>query len=83
MRGSAEDLCCAPRQSKGNTKRYLSSAPLIPHYDPANLAEVQQATAGETLVIENAYRSLEIMGEIVESVRVLERIMLEIQKFLG
>jgi hypothetical protein len=53
------------------------------HYVPAKLAEVQQATGGETLVIENADHSLEISGDIVESIRVLERIMVEIEKFLG
>ena len=33
------------------------------HYDPAKLAEVQQATAGEVMVIENADHSLEIAGD--------------------
>ncbi len=53
------------------------------HYDPAKLAEVQQATAGEVMVIENADHSLEITGDIVQSIQVLEGIIGEIQKFLG
>ena len=53
------------------------------HYDPAKLAEVQQATAGEVMVIENADHSLEITGDIVQSIQVLEGLIGEIQKFLG
>ena len=39
------------------------------HYDPVKLAEVQQATDGEAMVIQNADHSLEIPGDIVKSIR--------------
>jgi hypothetical protein len=52
------------------------------HYDPVKLAEVQQATGGEAVVIENADHSLEIAGDIVKSIRALEGIIAEMQKFL-
>ncbi len=53
------------------------------HYDAAKLAEVQQATGGEAMVIENADHSLDIRGNVVESIRALEGIIREIQEFLG
>ncbi len=53
------------------------------HYDPVKLAEVQQATGGEAMVIEDADHSLEIPGDIVKSIRALEGIIAEIRKFLG
>jgi len=52
------------------------------HYDPVKLAEVQQATGGEAVVIENADHSLEIAGDIVKSIRALEGIIAEMQRFL-
>jgi hypothetical protein len=53
------------------------------HYDPAKLAEFRQATAGESLVIENGDHSLEVSGNIVQSIRLLEEIIVKIQAFLG
>ncbi|MCL5124154.1 MAG: hypothetical protein M1511_06600 [Deltaproteobacteria bacterium] len=53
-----------------------------PHYDPEILAEVQEATAGQVMVIDNADHSLEITGDIVQSIHVLEGLITEIQKFL-
>ncbi len=53
------------------------------HYDAVRLAEAVQATAGQAMVIENADHSLEISGDLVQSVRALEGIIAEIQKFLG
>lgn len=52
------------------------------HYVPDKLVEVHEATAGQAMVIENVDDSREIEGDIIESIRVLERIMGEIQKFL-
>lgn len=52
------------------------------HHDPAKLEEVQKATGGETLVIENADHSLEIVGDILRSVRDLESIIAWIRKFI-
>lgn len=53
-----------------------------PHYDPEILAEVQEATAGQVMVIDNADHSLEIKGDIVQSIHVLEGLITKIQKFL-
>ena len=52
------------------------------HYDPAKLVEVQQATAGQAMVIDKADHSLEITGDIVQSIHILEGLITEIQKFL-
>jgi hypothetical protein len=46
------------------------------------LAEVQRATAGDGLVIENGEHSLEIEGDIIQSVRVIDRIIAEIKDFV-
>lgn len=73
---------CAPRLKENHTERYSSSARLILHYDPAKLAEVQRATAGDGLVIENGEHSLEIEGDIIQSVRVIDRIIAEIKDFV-
>jgi hypothetical protein len=51
------------------------------HYDPEKLAEVQHATAGRALVIEDADLSLELTGNIVQSVRIPEGIIAEVQTF--
>jgi hypothetical protein len=53
------------------------------HYDPDMLVEVQEATTGQAMVIEKADHSLEIRGDIVQSMHVLEGLITEIQKFLG
>jgi len=53
------------------------------HHVPEKLAEAREATGGETLVIENADHSLEIKGDVVESVRALEGIIAGMQKLLG
>ncbi len=53
------------------------------HYDPVKLSEVQDATTGQALIIENADHSLEVDGDIVQSIRHIERIIAEIQRFLA
>ncbi len=53
------------------------------HYVPGKLAEVQEATAGQTMVIENADHSLEVKGDVVESIHILERIIKAMETFLG
>jgi Alpha/beta hydrolase domain len=75
-----EQLCAQIKQRPHRALFVVGTAD--PHYHPDKLAEVQQATSGEALVIENADHSLEIKGDIIESVRVLGRIMVEIEKFL-
>jgi hypothetical protein len=52
-------------------------------YIPERLAEIQQATKGQALILENADHSLEIEGDIVRSVRVHEGVISEIERFLG
>jgi hypothetical protein len=40
-----------------------------------------QATAGQAMVIENGDHSLEIKGDVVESIRALEQVIAGIQNF--
>ena len=52
-----------------------------PHYDKHALLEVQMATRGDTLIIENADHSLEIANDIIQSLQAMERIIQAIQAF--
>lgn len=52
------------------------------HYDPESLTAVVEATRGQSLVIEGADHSLEIAGDIPESLRALERIVQAVTAFL-
>ena len=54
-----------------------------PHYDAACLDKVQQATRGSSIVVDGANHSLEIEGEVLRSIQVLERVMEGMQEFLG
>ena len=51
------------------------------HYDAGYLKEVQEATSGETLLIDGAGHSLEIPGKIIESVQQMERILERVRRF--
>jgi hypothetical protein len=53
-----------------------------PHYDHAKLAAIQEATGGESIIIQGADHSMEIDGKVAESIQALQRIMLGIQSFL-
>lgn len=53
------------------------------HYDAALLAEVEQASGGESVVIEGADHSLEIAGDVLQSIRVLEHVIQAVKDFLG
>ena len=53
-----------------------------PQYDAARLAELQQATAGEVLVIEGADHSLEITGDVLASLHALEQVMEAMGEFV-
>ncbi|HUV59441.1 MAG TPA: alpha/beta family hydrolase [Desulfatiglandales bacterium] len=53
-----------------------------PHYDPDYLAEAKAATNGESLVVEGADHSLEIEGDLLQSLKAMERVVLAIEKFL-
>ncbi len=76
-----ETLCAQIKERTHRTLFVVGTADS--HYDAERLADVRQATAGELLVIEGAGHSLEIAGDIVKSIQVLERVMEEVQKFLG
>ena len=54
-----------------------------PYYDAAGLAEVEQATGGESLVIEGADHSLEIPGDMARSLEALQQVMRALERFLG
>jgi predicted alpha/beta-hydrolase family hydrolase len=52
-----------------------------PHYSEAHLAELQAATHGDAVVIEGANHSLEIEGDVIQSLRALEQVMRAVQAF--
>jgi len=52
-------------------------------YDPDLLAELERVTGGEGLVVDGAGHGLEIPGDVVGSIRAIERIILRIEEFLG
>lgn len=52
------------------------------HYDAAGLAEVVEATHGQSLVIKDANHSLEIVGNISESLRAMEQVVQAVETFL-
>lgn len=52
------------------------------HYHKQGLTEVQNATLGDTLVIENANHSLEIPHDVLQSVKIMEQVIQSLQAFL-
>jgi hypothetical protein len=54
-----------------------------PHYNATYLAEMGAATAGDTVAIDGGNHSLEIEGDVMASLRAIERVMRAIQTFLG
>ncbi len=54
-----------------------------PHYDATLLAEVQEATGGDAVVIEGADHSLEIAGNLLASLDALMQVVRAFRKFLG
>lgn len=53
-----------------------------PHYDQTYLDKIQRARKGEVLVIEGADHSLEIKGDILASLGIMERVIRTIQAFV-
>lgn len=53
------------------------------HYNAGYLAELKEATEGETVVIEGANHSLEIEGDVLQSLHGLERVVRAVVTFLG
>jgi predicted alpha/beta-hydrolase family hydrolase len=54
-----------------------------PHYNPVYLAELETATAGESVVIEAANHSLEIKGDTMASLQAVEQVVNAVQIFLS
>jgi pimeloyl-ACP methyl ester carboxylesterase len=54
-----------------------------PHYNPTYLTEVQAAGQGETVVIDKADHSLEIPGNVLASLHIMEQVLRAIERFLG
>jgi hypothetical protein len=54
-----------------------------PHYDETHLEEIQRATKGEVLVIEGGDHSLEIDGDVLKSLRAIERVMRAVGAFFS
>jgi pimeloyl-ACP methyl ester carboxylesterase len=54
-----------------------------PYCDLTHLAEIQQITGGETVVIEGADHSLEIEGDVMQSLQAVEQVMRAVQAFLA
>jgi pimeloyl-ACP methyl ester carboxylesterase len=52
------------------------------HYDAQAMAAVQEATGGEALVVEGANHSLELEGDVIGSIHVLERVMRALEAFI-
>jgi predicted alpha/beta-hydrolase family hydrolase len=53
-----------------------------PYFDAAYLAEVQQATRGETVVVDGADHSLEFEGDVLRSLQAMTQVMRAVQQFL-
>jgi pimeloyl-ACP methyl ester carboxylesterase len=54
-----------------------------PRYDPTHVEQVREATRAELVLIEGANHSLDIPGDVVGSVRALERVMEGLAAFLA
>lgn len=52
------------------------------HYDANLLSEVEAATGGESLVVDGADHSVEIEGDILASLRALERVVRAVDEFV-
>jgi predicted alpha/beta-hydrolase family hydrolase len=53
-----------------------------PFYDPAYLAELQATTRNEVVVVEGADHSMEIQGDVWQSLKALERVTRAVQAFM-
>ena len=73
-------LIGAIRQWRGRSLFVIGTAD--PYYDADRLSAMQAATSGETVVVGGANHSLEIPGDVLQSVHVLEHIMHAVHAFL-
>jgi predicted alpha/beta-hydrolase family hydrolase len=53
-----------------------------PHYNPALLSEVETATDGQSVVIEEGNHSLEIQGDVLGSIQAIDTVMRAVKAFL-
>ena len=53
------------------------------HYDAARLSEIQKGTEHETLTIDGADHSLDLEDRVLPSIRVLEKLMCTLERFLS
>jgi len=54
-----------------------------PRYEPSVLEELRRSTGGEVLAVKDADHSMEIPGQVMESIQVLERVIKAVMEFLG
>ncbi len=54
-----------------------------PHFDPMYLQEIRSRTQCQAVVIDDADHSLDIPGDVIASVRAVERVTREVGAFLG
>jgi hypothetical protein len=77
---SRDDLRSQIRDWGGSSLFAIGTAD--PEYDPISLAEVCEATCGESVVIKDADHSLDVVGDVIASVRGLERLADRLEAFL-
>ena len=76
-----DDLRARIRQYGGPSLFAIGTAD--PHYDPARLAEMREATGGAVVVVEGADHGLDVLGDVVASVKAVEQVFLALQGFLA
>ncbi len=54
-----------------------------PHFDPMYLQEIRSRTQCQAVVVDDADHSLDIPGDVIASVRAVERVTREVGAFLG
>ena len=76
-----QELRAQMQQPSGRSFVVIGTAD--PQYDPTLLAEVQKASEGNVLVIEQAGHDLQIETSVLESLQVMEQLIRSLQAFLG
>ncbi len=73
-------LCAQIRQGKPRSLFVIGAADS--HYDPAMLAELERETDGQSVVIEDANHSLEIVGDLHKSLHAIKTMLHALTHFL-
>lgn len=76
-----DPLCQQIKQIQAKSLFVIGTAD--PQYDPAILAELQQATGGEVVAVEGADHGFDIKGDVIQSIRAVEQAVRAIETFLG